>query len=85
MNLSKEEKLLFDIYRAVYKEIGVDFDALIESGETRQDGWFSKYFLEETRQKEILENMLKNKKISKLNKQRIRNSYWLGCSPVGLI
>lgn len=85
MNLSKEEKLLFDIYRAVYKEIDVDFDALIESGETSKEGWFSKYFLDEKIQKEIMENMLKNKKISKLNKQRIRNSYWLGCSPVGAL
>jgi len=81
LNYSKEEKLLIDIYRAVYWEIGVNIDELIESGETKKEGWFLNYCLSALRQKEILEDMLKGQKLTKLKRQVIRNSYYLGCSP----
>ena len=77
MKQTKEQQLLLDIYRAVYWEIEVNFDEIDKS---KQD-WFLDYCLSDSRQKEILEDMLKGKRLTKLSKNSIRLSYWLGCSP----
>lgn len=77
----KEESLMLKIYRALYNEIGVDVDKLIEDGTTRKEGWFNDYFLAHEKQEEILENILKTEKFPKYKKQAIRNSIWLGASP----
>ena len=79
----KEESLMLKIYRALYNEIGVDVDKLIEDGTTRKEGWFNDYFLAHEKQEEILENILKTEKFPKYKKQAIRNSIWLGASPRG--
>ena len=36
----KEEVLMLKIYRALYAEIGVDIDRLIEDGTTQKESWF---------------------------------------------
>lgn len=38
--MRKEEKVLMEVYRTVYKELGIDLDKLIEDGTTREDMWF---------------------------------------------
>lgn len=77
----KEEALMLKIYRALYSEIGVDVDKLIEDGTTKKEGWFNDYFLAHEKQEEILENILKTEKFPKYKKQALRNSIWLGASP----
>jgi ornithine carbamoyltransferase len=77
MKTTKEQQLLLNIYRAIYFDIGVNFD---EINKSKQD-WFLDYCLPEARQKEILESVLKSKRLTKLKKQAIRNSYYLGVSP----
>jgi hypothetical protein len=77
----KEEGLILKIYRALYSEIGVDVDKLIEDGTTKKEGWFNDYCLEQEKQNEILENILKTEKCPKYKKQVIRNTIWLGSSP----
>ena len=75
------EKLILDIYRAVYFELEVSFDLVDKS----VDNWFLSYYLPQKRQDEIIESMLKNKKLTKLKKQMIKNSLYLGCLPRGQI
>ena len=71
------EKIINEIYQQLYKECGVDFDYIDKS----YDNWFLDYFLAQEKQDEIVENTLKTKKLSKIKKQTIRNSIWLGCAP----
>jgi len=77
----KEEALMLKIYRALYTEIGVDIDKLIEDGTTKKEGWFDDYFLAQEKQEEILESILRTSRFPKWKKQAIRNSIWLGASP----
>ena len=77
----KEEVLMLKIYRALYAEIGVDIDRLIEDGTTQKESWFNDYFLAHEKQEEIMESILKTERFPKWKKQVIRNSIWLGASP----
>ena len=79
----KEEQLILDIYRRIYSEIGVDLDELIEQGVTKEIGWDSSYFLAQEKQDEIIEEMLKGKRLTKLKKNAIRVSLYLGSLPKG--
>lgn len=77
----KEEQLMMDIYRRIYSEIGVDLDELIEKGVTKREGWFDDYYIPQTKQDEIIEEMLKGKRLTKLKKNAIRVSLYLGSLP----
>ncbi len=77
VKFNKEQQILLEIYRAVYFDLGVSFDLI---DKTKQ-GWFLDYCLHGSRQEEIMESVLKSKRLTKLKKQMLRNSYWLGCSP----
>ena len=77
----KEEQLILDIYRRIYSEIGVDLDELIEKGVTKEIGWYNSYFLAQEKQDEIIEEMLKGKRLTKLKKNAIRVSLYLGSLP----
>ncbi len=77
----KEEQLMMDIYRRIYSEIGVDLDELIEKGVTKEIGWFDNYYMPQTKQDEIIEEMLKGKRLTKLKKNAIRASLYLGSLP----
>ena len=77
----KEEQLILDIYRRIYSEIGVDLDELIEQGVTKEIGWYSSYFLAQEKQDEIIEEMLSKIKMTKLKRQMLRNTLYLGSLP----
>ena len=77
----KEEQLMMDIYRRIYSEIGVNLDELIKQGVTKRDGWFDNYYMPQTKQDEIIEEMLKGKRLTKLKKNAIRVSLYLGSLP----
>ena len=77
----KEEQLMMDIYRRIYSEIGVDLDELIEQGVTKEIGWYNSYFLAQEKQDEIIEEVLKGKRLTKLKKNAIRASLYLGSLP----
>ena len=81
----KEEQLILDIYRRIYSEIGVDLDELIEQGVTKEIGWYSSYFLAQEKQDEIIEEMLKGKRLTKLKKNAIRVSLNLGSLPSSVL
>jgi ornithine carbamoyltransferase len=77
MKTTKEQQLLLNIYRAIYFDIGVNFD---EINKSKQD-WFLDYCLPESRQEEILEDILNGKRLTKLKKNAIKMNYYLGVSP----
>ncbi len=45
--MGRDEKIMFEIYRAIYKKLNVDLDELIEKGVTKEIGWYNSYFLEQ--------------------------------------
>ena len=75
----KEEQLILDIYRRIYSEIYVDFDSVDKTS----DNWFWNYFLAQEKQDEIIEEMLSKIKMTKLKRQMLRNTLYLGCLPKG--
>lgn len=79
--MRKEEKILMEVYRAVYSELGVDIDKLIEDGTTKKEGWFLEYEMSSERQEQILKGILSKSKLSKYSKEIVSINYWLGCSP----
>lgn len=79
--MTKEEKVLLDVYRAVYSELGVDIDKLIEDGTTQQEQWFMEYEMPHRRQQEILEEVFTKHKIPKYKRNRLAIAFWLGGSP----
>ena len=81
----KEEQLMMDIYRRIYSEIGVDLDELIEKGITKREEWFDNYYMPQTKQDEIIEEMLKGKRLTKLKKNAIRVSLYLGSLPSSVL
>ena len=74
MRNRKLEQKLLEIYRAVYKELGVEFDDILEKD---RNWWFFNYCMPQEKQEEILKKHLKWNR----NKAVIRNSFYLGCSP----
>ena len=77
----KEEQLMMDIYRKIYSEIGVDFDSVDKTSKN----WFLDFFLPQERQDEIIEEMLKGKRLTKLKKNAIRVSLYLGSLPSSVL
>ena len=77
----KEEQLIMDIYRKIYSEIGIDLDELIKQGVTKRDGWFDNYYMPQTKQDEIIEEMLSKIKMTRLKRQMLRNTLYLGALP----
>jgi len=75
----KEEQLIMDIYRRIYFEIGVDFDSVDKTSKN----WFLDFFLPQEKQNEIIEEMLKTQKMTRLKRQMLRNTLYLGCLPKG--
>ena len=72
-----------EIYRQMYKEANpsANFDELIKVGETKKPDWFMKYYLPMERQEEILNEICKKHKCSKLERHQISKEIFLGCSP----
>lgn len=83
----KEEKIIWDIYRELYKEAipSADFDKLVEEASTNSRGQkdigFMNYEIAQNTFNEILDKQLKGHRITKLKQGMIRNTVLLGCSP----
>ena len=77
--MEKDLKIMLEIYRAIYKKLGVDLDELIENNKM----WFLEYHMPNEQQEEIMDSILKTKKIPKWRKDVIKRSLWLGATPRG--
>jgi hypothetical protein len=85
--VTKEQQIVWDIYRELYKEATpkADFDKLVEEAPTNSEGQkdiqFMDYEISERVFNEILDKHLKVRRLTKLKQQMIRNTVTLGCSP----
>ena len=85
--MTREDKLwsiVLEIYKRMYKEATPpgNWDEMMESGETKQEGFFDNYVLSQERSDEIIEQTIKEtKRLSKYEKQKIKTSVYIGSSP----
>lgn len=83
----KEENLIWDIYRELYKEAtpSADFDKLVEEAPVDSSGRkyiaFMDYEIAQNTFNEILDKQLEGRRLTKLKQGMIRNTVLLGCSP----
>lgn len=89
--MKKEEKIIMDIYRALYKAStpSADFDELMENAALDDSGRklipYNDYLISIDTYDEIISSILKDKRLTKLNKSAIRSSIHLGCSPKTIV
>jgi hypothetical protein len=85
--ITKEQQIIWDIYRDLYKEAtpNADFDKLVKEAPTnsigQKDIGFMNYEIPESKFNEILDRHLKGRRITKLKQRMLRNTVLLGCSP----
>lgn len=79
----KADEIVFECYRRMYAEAEpkADFDKMFESGECKEKDWYLKYFLEEKRQDEIIDEVAKKFKLNKWIKKKLYTTVTLGSSP----
>jgi hypothetical protein len=83
----KQEKIILDIYRELYKYStpSADFDKLIENAIINEYGqkviYFNDYEILDKDFDSILNKHLKKNRLSKLQQNMIRTTVILGCSP----
>ena len=74
--MDKLENCLLECYVQLYKECGVDFMTM-----DRPDGFYNDYYLDEETQITIMNRVINSAKLKPYQRQLVRNSLWLGCSP----
>ena len=79
--MENDLKIMLEIYRAIYKKLNVDLDELIENDITKKEMWFLEYHMPNEQQEEVMDSILKTKKIPKWRKDVIKRSLWLGATP----
>jgi len=86
----KSDKQLMDICLDIYREMyskatpPADFDEMMKSGETSQEGFFMNYTLPFDEHDEILEKHMKLNKLTKYERKKVSTTIYLGCSPKGI-
>lgn len=82
------KKYLSSICLKIYRESFArsfppgDFDAMIKSGETKQPGFFMKYYIDEKVLEEIIEKHSKG--LTAYEKHQISKEVYLGCTPTSV-
>jgi len=82
-----DEEIIMEIYRRMFKEAepSADVDKIIKSGEGKQRNFFMKYYLNQKRQDEIIEEVCKeNKKSRSWEINSFKTTCILGSSPTGI-
>lgn len=69
--------ILLEVYRAIYKEIGYDFDSM----EKDNNDWFMNHEMSDEDMERITNTVMNNYRLKPYQRQCIMNSMWLGCSP----
>ena len=75
-----------DIYREMYSKATppADFNEMMKTGETQQEGFFMNYELSITEHDEILERHIKLNKLNEYERRQVSFTIHLGCSPKGI-
>jgi hypothetical protein len=87
MKSNKVDKIMLDIYRELYKNSTppADFDELMKTEEVNEFGQkiihYMDYEIDETLFEGIVKENLKGKRIPKWERDVIRRSVLMGCSP----
>jgi len=83
-SLKRLGEILHECYEEVYKVTNppADFNQLIESGEAKQYQFYNHYKLSEKRQQNILEKIFKKYRLTKYEKRKISEAFYMGCSPM---
>jgi len=87
MKETKEQKIIWQIYRELYKAStpSANFDLLVENAEINELGQkvilFNDYEISAEDYEEIIERNLKGQRLTKLKQQSIHNTITMGCSP----
>lgn len=85
--MNKWERLILETYQELYANCTtpVDFDLLAASAEIDESGCkiipFEKYFIEQKKMDEIIENKIKKARMRKADRGVFRATIYLGCSP----
>lgn len=83
----KSDNQLWEICMDIYKEAfakaipKADFDKLIETGEAKEKDFFMKYYLSNEEVDKIVEQYIKQNKLSHFDAEKIRMEVFLGCLP----
>jgi hypothetical protein len=75
-NSEKLTKILLECYIEAYKFIGVNFHEI-----DKKEDFFLDYELCDSEQEKIINRVINKHKLKSYERQCIKNSYWLGCSP----
>lgn len=81
----KISEVIGECYRRMYREtepVG-DIDEIKKSGEGKMEGFFMDYYLDQERQDEIMNEVIKEYKVPKCQITMVHNSVLLGASPCG--
>lgn len=86
MKMTYEEKAgkaITEIYTRMFRESdpSADFNKMLKSGETKQRNFFMRYYLNQERQEEIIQEVCNELKIDKWLIKIIRTNVVLGSSP----
>ena len=76
MKQDKLYNILLDLYREIYKSIGVDFDTV-----DKEPNWFWEYEIDADIQDKLVKDFLNSRRLSVLEKKVISINYYMGCSP----
>ena len=79
-------KICMNIYVEMYAKATpkADFKKLIESGETRKQNFFKKYYLDEQKMEDIVNKHIKRNHLCKREESRVRFNVYLGSSPTSV-
>lgn len=84
---NKHEQILWDMYRELYKNStpSADFDELVKNATINERGEkvidFMAYSITQEQLDEIIDSELKKHRLAKWEKQMLKTSCYLGCSP----
>ena len=84
MKIKKVEKALLDAYRIAYAQSNppVDFDEVLEKIKLSENDFdYNNHYLCIDKQEEVLEEVSKKYKLSKVERRMLEINYNLGCSP----
>ncbi len=80
---TKEAQAIWECLKRMYKESepSGDIEKIVKSGEGKMPEFFCAYFLSSEREREIIEEVCKEFKLTGLRKRCVENTLWLGSSP----
>lgn len=79
------DEIIFEIYQELYatSSPACDFKSMVNSGETKQHGFWNKYYLDDSKQEEIIDRIMDKHKVPKHIRENLKTTILLGCSPTG--